>query len=168
MQGESDFSAKSLAELFQRNATERPDAVALRTPGGAVEITWREYAQRAGRMAAALAALRVRRGDTIALMLTNRPEFNIADTGALLLGATPFSIYNTLAPEQIAYLLRNAGSRVVICESQYAEGIEQARQGTAVEWGEKMAAAGENRWPPVGRNRWPLTNDQSGTASRAT
>ena len=35
-------------------------------------------------------------------MLTNRPEFHLVDTAALHAGATPFSIYNTLAPEQIA------------------------------------------------------------------
>ena len=43
-------------------------------------------------------------------MLTNRPEFHVVDTGVLHTGATPFSIYNTLAPEQIAYLFGNAGN----------------------------------------------------------
>jgi long-subunit acyl-CoA synthetase (AMP-forming) len=128
----SEFEAQSMAELFQRSAVERPDAVALRTPGGAVEITWGEYAQRAERVAASLAALGIERGATVALMLTNRPEFNIADTGALLLGATPFSIYNTLAPEQIAHLLHNSECRVVVTESQFVERIAAAKPGTSV------------------------------------
>ena len=51
-----------------------------------------------------------------ALMMTNRPEFHPCDTAALHLGATPFSVYNTSSPEQIAYVFANAGNRVVITE----------------------------------------------------
>ena len=84
-------------------------------PGGD-GVTYAEYADRVRRLAAGLAELGVRRGDTVGLMLLNRPEFNICDTAALHLGATPFSIYNTSSPEQIAYLFGNAGNRVVITE----------------------------------------------------
>jgi long-subunit acyl-CoA synthetase (AMP-forming) len=59
-------------------------------------------------------------------MLLNRPEFNVCDTAALHLGATPFSIYNTSSPEQIAYLFGNAGNRVVITETQFLESIRAA------------------------------------------
>ena len=47
------------------------------------------------------------RGDTVALMLLNRPEFTSCDSAAMHLGATPFSIYNTCSAEQIAYLFAN-------------------------------------------------------------
>ena len=59
-------------------------------------------------------------------MLTNRPEFHLVDTAALHAGATPFSIYNTLAPEQIAHLFGNAGNRVVVCEEQFLDPIRKA------------------------------------------
>ena len=49
-------------------------------------------------------------------MLANRPEFNIADTGAMHLGATAFSVYNTSTPEQVEFLFGNAANRVVITE----------------------------------------------------
>ncbi len=52
-----------------------------------------------------LAALGVSRGDTVAIMLTNRPEFHFFDAAAMHLGATPFSIYNTYTAEQIEYLV---------------------------------------------------------------
>ena len=58
------------------------------------------------RIAGGLAALGVGRGDTSALMLANRPEFHLVDTAAMHLGATPFSIYNTSAPEQIELPVR--------------------------------------------------------------
>ncbi len=120
------FTASTVCEAFQITAAERPDAVALRTPGGGVEITWAEYAERVRRIAGGLAALGVGRGDTVALMMTNRPEFNLVDTAAMHLGATPFSIYNTSAPDQISYLFSNADNRVVVCERQFLDAIRAA------------------------------------------
>jgi len=113
------LSAATLCEAFQITAAERPDDVALRTPGDAVSITWKEFASRVRRIAAGLASLGVRRGDTVALMLVNRPEFNVADAGAMHLGATAFSVYNTSTAEQVAFLFGNAGNRVVITEPQF-------------------------------------------------
>ena len=74
-----------------------------------------------------MAALGVGRGDTVAMMMTNRPEFNLVDTAVMHLGATPFSIYNTSAPEQIGYLFSNADNRVVVCEGQFLDAIRAGR-----------------------------------------
>ncbi|WP_255280697.1 DUF3515 domain-containing protein [Actinomadura madurae] len=103
-------SVRSLAELFQRTAGARAGQIALRSSDGAVELTWRQYTARVRRIAGGLASLGVRHGDTVALMLTNRPEFHLADTAALHLGATPFSVYNTSPPSQIAHLFSNAAT----------------------------------------------------------
>lgn len=69
----------SLCELFQATAGASGDRTALRTPGGTVELTWDEYAERVRSIAAGLAALGVGRGHTVGLMLTNRPEFHLCD-----------------------------------------------------------------------------------------
>jgi long-subunit acyl-CoA synthetase (AMP-forming) len=106
----------TVCAAFQRTVARDPDGVALRTPGDGVVLTWREYDERVRRIAAGLHALGVRRGDTVGLMLTNRPEFALVDAAAMHLGATPFSVYNTSSPEQVAYLFSNAGNRVVVCE----------------------------------------------------
>ena len=74
------------------------------------------------RIAAGLASLGVQRGDTVALMLVNRPEFNIADAGAMHLGATAFSVYNTCTAEQVEFLFGNAANRVVITERKFLPG----------------------------------------------
>lgn len=108
---------------FQQTRTLRPDAVALRTVGGTQQITWREYGDRVRVLAAGLSALGVRRGDTLGVMLTNRPEFNLLDTAALHVGATPFSVYNTCSPEQIAHAFTNAGNKIVITEQQFLDTI---------------------------------------------
>ena len=118
--------AQTLCAAFQATAARRADAVALRTPDD-VEITWREYANRVRGIAAGLAAHDVVRGDTVALMLTNRPEGHLVDTAALHLGATPFSIYNTFSPEQIEYVISNSGCSVVVTERQFVDGVLAVR-----------------------------------------
>jgi len=113
----------TLCEAFQRNAAIDPDAVALRTPGNTQTMTWREYAADVRRVAAGLAGLGVRHGDTVSLMMANRIEFYPLEVGAQHLGATSFSVYNTLPAEQLTYVFDNAGTKVVICEEQYVDRI---------------------------------------------
>jgi long-subunit acyl-CoA synthetase (AMP-forming) len=120
------LDASTMCEAFQITVAERPDQVALRTIQDGVSLTFAEYAASVRRIAAGLHALGVRRGDTVGFMLTNRPEFHLVDTAAMHLGATPFSIYNTSSPEQIAYLLQDAGNRVFVVEAAF---LDTARAG---------------------------------------
>jgi long-subunit acyl-CoA synthetase (AMP-forming) len=113
----------TLCEAFQRTAAIAPDAVALRTPGGTQTLTWQEYTVQVRQVAAGLAGLGVRRGDTVSLMMANRVEFYPVEVAAQHLGATSFSVYNTLPAEQLTYLFDNAGTKVVICEQQYVDRI---------------------------------------------
>lgn len=119
--------AHSMCEAFQLTAAERPDAVALRTIGDGVAISFSEYAERVRRLATSFHALGVRSGDTVGFMLTNRPEFHLLDTAVMHLGGAPFSIYNTSSLEQIAYLLSDAGNRVMVVEAAF---LDQAREAT--------------------------------------
>src|SRR6516162_9671710 len=95
----------TLCQAFQDTVARFPDRPALRTLGGARELTWREYGREVSRMAATMAVLGVRRGDAVALMMANRIEFHVLDTAAMHLGAIPISIYNSLRPPEIAYIL---------------------------------------------------------------
>src|ERR687894_2224569 len=85
------LDAVTLCEAFQTTAEANPDRVALRTKGDEFSCTWSEYADRVRRLAAGFAALGVGKGDTVALMLTNRPEFHFADAAAMHVGATCYS-----------------------------------------------------------------------------
>ena len=100
------------------NVTEAGESIALRWRVGDdfEEWTWREVLDRSARIAAAYRAWGIKPGDTVALFVRNRPEFHIADLGALLCRAKAVSIYNSSAPEQIAYLLGHMEARVVICD----------------------------------------------------
>src|SRR5918997_2531160 len=115
------LDAATVAEAFQKTAQAHPERCALRLKDEAFSITWAEYADRVRRTAAGLAGLGLERGGTMGIMLTNRPEFHWFDAAALHLGATPFSIYNTYAPEQIEYQLEDAGARIVVTEKAFAD-----------------------------------------------
>jgi len=120
--------ASTLAEAFRITAAERADDVAIRTKGDEFTITWGELRERVDALAGGLAKLGVQRGDTVALMLGNRPEFHLSDLAVMMLGATPFSLYTTYTPEQIEYLVRDAGAKIVICEQQFLGQVRAARQ----------------------------------------
>ncbi|MEN4396719.1 AMP-dependent synthetase/ligase [Mycolicibacterium senegalense] len=129
----ADHRPHTLCEAFERTACHSPDGIALRTLDDTVQITWRQYRERVRAIAAGLAGLGVGRGDTVGLMLTNRPEFHLCDTAVLHLGATPFSVYNTNPPDTLRYLFDNADNRVVICERQFLPAVLAAQTGSNVE-----------------------------------
>jgi long-chain acyl-CoA synthetase len=117
------LAAATVAEAFQKTARAHPERPALRLKDDEFSITWAEYADKVRRTAAGLAGLGLGRGDAMGIMLTNRPEFHWFDAAALHLGATPFSIYNTYAPEQVEYQLQDAGADIVITEKAFADRI---------------------------------------------
>src|SRR2546421_99188 len=118
----------TLCAAFQVTATEHADRVALRTKGDEFSMTWGEYAARIRSLAGGLAGLGLGRGDTIALRLSNRPEFHWVDAAAMHLGATPFSVYNTYSAEQIEFLVSDAQNRIIVTEAQYLDTIEKVRE----------------------------------------
>ena len=120
--------AATIAEAFRITSAERADDVAIRTKGDEIAITWGELRERADALAGGLASLGLGHGDTIALMLSNRPEFHVCDLGAMMLGATPFSIYNTYTPDQIRYIVADAEAKLLICEQQYLPRVLEARE----------------------------------------
>src|ERR1700735_5570200 len=97
--------APTLTEALRRTAASNPDIVAVRTPDDSVSLTWAELLERVDAVAGGMAKVGVGSGDTVAIMLGNRPEFHIVDLAAVTVGATPFSIYVTYPPEEIEYLI---------------------------------------------------------------
>jgi long-chain acyl-CoA synthetase len=123
------LTATTMAEAFRNTVDRVPDRVAFRTKNDSVSLTWGRLRDRVDALAGGLAKLGVKRGDTVALMFGNRPEFHLADLAAMTLGATPFSIYQTYTPDQIQYIVSDAGAKVAIIEEQFREAFLQARQG---------------------------------------
>jgi long-subunit acyl-CoA synthetase (AMP-forming) len=122
------LGASTLCEAFQLTAAEHPDRTALRLKDGEYELSWSDYAQKVKKLAAGLAALGLGRGQTLGIMLTNRPEFHFADTAAMHVGATPFSVYNTYSAEQIEYLVGDAANPILVTEQAFLDRILQVQK----------------------------------------
>jgi long-chain acyl-CoA synthetase len=120
--------APTLSDALRRTASNHPDIVAVRTSDDSVSLTWSALLERVDRLAGGLANLGVGRRDAVAIMLSNRPEFHIADLAAVTVGATPFSIYTTYPPEEIRYLVDDSGARLVFVEQAFLPTVLEARK----------------------------------------
>jgi len=108
----------TVSKAFRQTVERRGDAVALRWRDGDgwAEWTWADYGDRACRIAAGLRGLGLGPGGRVALMMRNIPEFHPTDVGALLCGATAFSVYNSSAPEQVQYLVDHSEATIAVVE----------------------------------------------------
>ena len=111
------IEGQTLCTLFQSTVSTygTRDALGRRLEDGTwTWQTWREYGEDAKRFAMALLKRGLGKGDFVAIMVNNRPEHVIADTGSFHAAATGVSVYNTLAEEQIAYVAGNCGAKVAV------------------------------------------------------
>jgi long-chain acyl-CoA synthetase len=110
----------TVASWLARNVAENGGALAVRrlNPDGSgrEDWTWADVGEKSARIAAAYRRLGLERGDRVLLFLRNRPEFHVADLGAVLAGGTPLSIYNSSSPEQVAQLAGHSRSRIAVVE----------------------------------------------------
>jgi long-chain acyl-CoA synthetase len=120
--------AATIAEAFRITAADRADEVAVRTKGDEIAWTWGELRERVDALAAGLTGLGLERGDTVALLFANRPEFHLCDLAVVTAGATPFSIYMQYGPEQIRYVVTDAGARMIITEQKFLDNVLEARK----------------------------------------
>ena len=113
------IEGKTLCSVFADTVARLGDGEALigRTPGGEPRsISWNQYREQAREVALGLHALGVPARSFGVIMARNRPEHVIADLGILHAGATPVSLYNTLAPEQICYIVNHCEARIAVVE----------------------------------------------------
>src|SRR5919106_2543727 len=123
-----DLIAQNLVKSFETTVGRLGDDVAIRTADDSVTLSWNDVRDRSRAIAGGLASLGVSKGDTVALLMSNRVEFIPIDLGAVSLGAVPFSVYPTLTPDQIQYVLSDAGARVAIVETALLDRLMAARQ----------------------------------------
>ncbi len=118
--------AATIAGAFAITSKNKGSEVALRTKDDEISITWEQWRERSTALAGGLAGLGLQKGQCIALMLGNRPEFHLCDVAAMLVGATPFSIYQTYAPNQIEYVVSDSEARIIITEQQFLPNVLEA------------------------------------------
>ncbi len=119
---------KTLAELFIKAAEKhnRADALNFKTGGEWKRISSDEMIARAQHIALGLYSLGLRKGDRIALLAANSPEWTLTDAGCQFAGIIDAPIYTTLAPNAIQYIVNDAGARILFLEN--AECYERLRE----------------------------------------
>ena len=105
---------------IREHATRMPQAVALRDKDMGIwrEWTWATYWEHIELAGHALLALGVAPGDRVAIHSENRPEWLIADMGALAVRAASVGIYPTSPAAEVGYLLGDSGARILVAEDQ--------------------------------------------------
>ena len=80
-------------------------------------ISARQFGENVARTARALHSWGIRKGDRVAILSENRPEWPVADISALILGAVTVPLYTTLTPEQTAFALNDSSCRIIFLSS---------------------------------------------------
>jgi fatty-acyl-CoA synthase len=101
-----------------RHAHANPESVALRFSGSS--ITWATLHTRVLRAAALLAVHGVGRGDRVAILMTNRPEFVDTVLGANAIGAIAVPVNFRLAAAEVSYILSDCGAAIVVTDEVLA------------------------------------------------
>ena len=110
---------KTLAELFLQAAEEhdRSDALRYKRNGNWYDISSRELCERIGHVALGLHSLGLKKGDRVAILATNSPEWTIADAACQFAGLLDVPIYPTLAEASVQYVLDDSGARILFIEN---------------------------------------------------
>jgi long-chain acyl-CoA synthetase len=111
---------QTVASLFLDACAKYADTDALRVKNGDdwTATSWAGFGSRARDFAKGLIALGLQPGEFVNLIGSNDPLYAISDFGVLLAGGVPVSLYNTLAPEQVEYIVNHSQGKYVICENR--------------------------------------------------
>jgi len=125
MSAESNGNRPGLVQSIERSAGSYPKSTALYFEGEA--ITYKELNLRANRMANGLKGLGVEKGDRVAIMLPNIPEFVYALLGTLKLGAVAVPFNTLYKGGEILHILKDSGAKVLFALTNFAPMINELR-----------------------------------------
>lgn len=113
--------AGTLHGLFLERVKRTPDAEAYRYFDNRkniwLSLTWRQMAAEVARWQAALAGENLQKGERVALMLRNCPQWVMFDQAAMSLGLVTVPLYTVDRAENIAYIVNDSGAKVVLFET---------------------------------------------------
>jgi len=116
----AETAASTFPEVFFNQVGARGDRVALRRKEFGIwnRISWNEYGRRVTEVAAGLLALGLERGDRVAILGDNRPEWLYCHLGTMTAGGVTCGVYPTSAAEQIHYVVTHSDSKVLFVENE--------------------------------------------------
>jgi long-chain acyl-CoA synthetase len=110
----------TLPRLLMENARRLGNRVALREKDFGIwqTVTWRQFADHVRAFAMGLRALGIERGDKVAIIGDNRPEWLYAELAAQSIGGASVGIYQDSVAEEVRYLVEASDARVIVAEDQ--------------------------------------------------
>lgn len=115
--------ARSVPALLRARADDPGTALRVKRLGLWEKISWAEYARRVNALARELIHLGLERGERVAILCENRPEWLIADLAVQTAGGATVGVYTTSSPEQLAYHVNHSDSVGLVLED--AEQLEK-------------------------------------------
>jgi long-chain acyl-CoA synthetase len=115
---------KSVVDTFNEVTEKWKDKTAVIFYGR--KVSYKELRDQVDRFAAALHDLGVKKGDKIALLLLNSPQFIIAYYGALKAGATLTAISPVYVSPEIKYQIEDSGARMLVCLDILYDNVEKS------------------------------------------
>lgn len=97
----------------------KKNALLFRFNGRYESYTWSEVGERVSAIARRLSELGLQRGDRLAILSENRPEWALTDLAAQCLGIATVPIYPSLTSEEVAYILRDSGAKVLALSGRH-------------------------------------------------
>ncbi len=119
-----EIEEKSVVESFDEATEKWKDKTALIFYGR--KMSFRELRDQVDRFATALYDLGIRKGDTVALLLLNSPQFIIAYMGSLKAGATVTAISPVYVSPEIKYQLEDSRAKAIVCLDILYDGVERS------------------------------------------
>jgi long-chain acyl-CoA synthetase len=124
------YADETMIDLLRARAGERPDAAALRFEGAVT--SYGALLQRAEAFGRALERRGVKRGDRVALLMPNVPQFVVAELGAWMAGAVVAPMNPTYPPDEIAALLSRAGAVAAVVLAPFYDRVKSVQARTPV------------------------------------
>jgi long-chain acyl-CoA synthetase len=122
------YQAAHFPDLFFHQVNRLGDRVALRRKDYGIwhRVSWTEYGDKVRQVAAGLLSLRLEKGDRVAILGDNRPEWLICHLGAMTAGGATCGVYPTSAAEQVAYVVGHSEAKILFVENE--EQVDKALQ----------------------------------------
>ena len=110
---------KTLTDIYTVTCSiDRPAIMKYKSGGKWVDVSVPDFCDTVRWLSTGLNDLGVKRGDRVAILSENRPEWTMSDFAILCAGAISVPVYPTLLGWQIEYILNDAGTVAVICSDQ--------------------------------------------------
>jgi len=119
-QSPTESAAKTIGELWQRGSEAgqtRPPFL-VQSDGSWSPVGWAEAADRVAALANGFLSLGVEKGDKVAILCRTRLEWTLADYALATIGAVVIPVYPTSSPSEIAYILRDSETKVLLSEDE--------------------------------------------------